>query len=135
MEVNLLDRMLAAYLEKQTPVTMVLQNKTRLSGKIRAYDSYIIILEGPKGDIVYRHSISSVTPIVRAEVQHQPAPRSAQKSTASGMARNAPARVAPQKARPSQKPAAAASNDSSINNGMKDGLLKWMQEQKEAKRA
>jgi RNA chaperone Hfq len=58
MECNLLDRMLNSYLESQMPVTITLQNKIRVSGKIRAFDSYVIVVEGQKREIVYRHAVS-----------------------------------------------------------------------------
>lgn len=131
MEVNLLDRMLSTYLEKQTPVTLVLQNKTRLSGTIRSFDSYIIVLGGQKGELVYRHSISALQPQVQAEVSRRPE----RKNTAPASATSAPPRNTPPKVRPAQKPVLPPTNESSINSSMKDGLLKWMQEQKEAKRA
>jgi len=131
MEVNLLDRMLSTYHEKQTPVTMVLQNKTRLTGTIKSFDSYIIILGGPKGELVYRHSISALQPQIQAEVSRRPE----RKNTTPASATSAPPRNTPPKVRTAQKPVLPPTNESSINSSMKDGLLKWMQEQKEAKRA
>jgi RNA chaperone Hfq len=130
METNLLDRMLSAYQSDQTPVTVTLQNKVRVSGKIRAFDSYVIVVDGQKNEILYRHAVSSLSPLVQEEQKRQPAP-----------ARPAAARTAPrpqknitQKPRPQHQPApSAASGDASLNNSMKDGLLKWMQEQKAAK--
>jgi len=129
METNLLDRMLDTYLTAQTPVTVTLQNKIRVSGKIRMFDSYVVVMEGAKREIVYRHAISSIAPF-QEEQKSQPL-----------LHRPAPAKAAPNRTgkAPSHKPGVAqiqalsASADQSINNGMKEGLLKWMQEQKAAK--
>lgn len=128
METNLLDRMLNEYQSLQTPVTVTLQNKIRVSGKIRAFDSYVIIMEGHKREILYRHAVASLAPHIRDEQQRQAAPiRAAVQKTASRPQKNGA-----HKPRPSAQQAqlAAASAESSINTTMKDGLLKWMQEQK-----
>ncbi len=131
METNLLDRMLNTYQSEQTPVTVTLQNKIRVSGKIRAFDSYVIVMEGQKREILYRHAVSSLTPQVQNEQRPQPA--QARPSTVKPASR--PQKSAAHKQRPSphQTPLSAVATESSINNTMKDGLLKWMQEQKAAK--
>ncbi len=131
METNLLDRMLNSYLSGQTAVTVTLQNKIRITGKIKAFDSYVIIMEGVKREILYRHAISSLAPAHLEDQKRQAVP-----------ARPAPSRVAPRqqkiathKPHPARQPAAlsASGTEPGINNGMKEGLLKWMQEQKAAK--
>lgn len=131
METNLLDRMLNAYLTEQTPVTVTLQNKIRVSGRIKAFDSYVIIMEGLKRDILYRHAISSLAPALQEKQKRKTAP-----------SRTVPAKTAPKpqknaahKPHPAHQQAAlsASAAEPSINNGMKEGLLKWMQEQKAAK--
>ncbi len=131
METNLLDRMLDTYFSRQTAVTVTLQNKIRITGKIKAFDSYVIIVEGLKREIIYRHAISSLAPALMEDQKRQAVP-----------ARPAPSRVAPKqqkiaahKPHPARRPAAlsASGMEQGINNGMKEGLLKWMQEQKAAK--
>lgn len=126
MEVNLLDKMLADYQDRNLVVNIVLQNKVRVSGKIRSFDSYVIILENQKNEIVYRHAISSLSQAVVAvaakSAQQRPAPRP-QKSAA----QSAKSRHPQHPARP------AAQSDASINTGMKDGLLRWMEGQKAPK--
>jgi len=130
METNLLDRMLSTYQNDQTPVTVTLQNKIRVSGKIEAFDSYVIVVNGQKHEILYRHAVSSLSPFVQEEQKRQPAPvRPAAAKTAPRLQKNTA-----QKPRPQHQPALpAATGEASLNNGMKDGLLKWMQEQKAAK--
>lgn len=133
METNLLDRMLNAYLTEQTPVTVTLQNKIRVSGKIKAFDGYVIIMEGPKREILYRHAISTLSPAVQEEKR----PTAQQRPVAGKPAvapHPKPQKSAAGKPRPMhQQPALSASASEPINSSMKDGLLKWMQEQKAAK--
>ena len=89
METNLLDRMLNSYLAGQIPVTITLQNKIRVSGKIRAFDSYVIVMEGQK-----RRSCT-VTP---SRPSDRPAGRgkaSAARGGPAGGRENAPRQTAP----------------------------------------
>ena len=72
METNLLDRMLNTYLTEQTTVAVTLQNRIRVAGKIKAFDSYVIVMDSPKREILYRHAISSLTPMVQEEQKRQP---------------------------------------------------------------
>jgi RNA chaperone Hfq len=130
METNLLDRMLNTYLAAQTPVTVTLQNKIRMSGKIKAFDSYVIVLEGQKREIVYRHAVSCLAPHTPDEQKRSaPVSRPAQAKPAVKPSK-------PPMQKPRQQPPAALSasaGETSINNSMKEGLLRWMQEQKAAK--
>jgi RNA chaperone Hfq len=130
MEANLLDRMLSSYQEAQVPVTVTLQNKIRVSGRIRAFDSYVIIMEGQKREILYRHAIASLSPALQDE-QRRPA----------ASYKPALVRATPKPAKASSKPRTAhpqaamssSAGEQSINSSMKDGLLRWIQEQKAAK--
>jgi RNA chaperone Hfq len=130
METNLLDRMLDQYLTGHTPVTVTLQNKIRVSGRIRAFDSYVIVMEGHKQEILYRHAISCLCPLAQEEHKRQPA---ADRPAMAKTVHSGPAKTASQKTRPAQPQAVSPSTTESLNNNMKDGLLKWMQEQKAAK--
>lgn len=131
METNLLDRMLSAYRSEQTPVTVTLQNKIRVSGRIRAFDSYVIVMEGQKIEILYRHAVSSLAPQVPDEQRRQPVQsRQPMPKPASRQHKSAAHKPRPS---PHQTALSAAPADSGINTTMKDGLLKWMQEQKAAK--
>ncbi len=130
METNLLDRMLNAYLTEQIPITVTLQNKIRVSGKVKAFDSYVIVMEGQKREILYRHAVSSLTLAVQEDKRRQMAP--ARSTPAKTTAR--PQKSMAHKPRPAQNPTplSLSPTEQSINNGMKEGLLKWMQEQKAA---
>jgi RNA chaperone Hfq len=131
METNLLDRMLNAYQSEQTTVTVTLQNKIRVSGKIKAFDSYVIVMEGQKHEILYRHAVSSLAPQAQDEQRRQPA----QNRPPILKPASRPQKNASHKQRPSshQMPLSAAPAETNLSNTMKDGLLKWMQEQKAAK--
>jgi RNA chaperone Hfq len=130
MEINLLDRMLDTYMTAQTAVTLTLQNKVRVSGKIRAFDSYVIVLEGHKREILYRHAISCLSPLVQEEHKRQP---SASRPASGKTAPLRPAKSALTKSVSAHPQAPSPTVTESLNNSMKDGLLKWMQEQKAAK--
>lgn len=137
METNLLDKMLSTYHSQKTAVTIVLQNKARITGRIGTFDSYVIVMENQKHEIIYRHAISSLFPFVPAEqpqarehkvVPARPAPRQAAKT-----ARHAPQAAAKSKPSRPEHAASAAPSESGLNTGMKEGLLRWMQEQKAGK--
>jgi len=127
--------MLGTYMTAQTPVTITLQNKIRVTGIIRIFDSYVIIVEGQKKEIVYRHAVSCLAPQTQVEprrvatVPFRPAVPKTQPRPAAYVAPKprTPRAPAPQVA------LSASADESSLHNSMKDGLLKWMQEQKAAK--
>ncbi len=124
METNLLDRMLNTYLTSQVPITITLQNKVRVSGRIRAFDSYIIMIEGQKREIIYRHAMSSLA-------AEEPKKASAPLSPPRTMQRTP--KTNGHKPKQPQASPSPSSPENSINNSMKEGLLRWMQEQKAAK--
>jgi RNA chaperone Hfq len=131
METNLLDRMLNIYCIEHTPVTVTLQNKIRVSGKIKAFDSYVIVIEGQRREILYRHAISSLAPAIQEEKMRQPIPtRTVPSKTTTRSQKNAA-----QKPHPAQNsaPLFLSTSEQNINNSMKEGLLKWMREQKAAR--
>lgn len=124
METNLLDRVLDTYLAGKVAVTMTLQNKTRISGRIKAFDSYVILMDNQRQDIVYRHAVSSLTKQVRNDQQRQPV-----------VNRTVPAKPKPHPAKEAHKsrpipapPQPQKAPAETINSSMKEGLLKWMQE-------
>ena len=135
METNLLDRMLSSYKTDRSLVTVTLQNKIRITGRIKAFDSYVIVLEGPKGEILYRHAVSSVCPAQEALISPQAPARPAQQTAKPPQPKDTagPARPPARKPRPQQQPTPPATTDQQINNSMQEGLRRWMQEQKAAK--
>ncbi len=130
MEVNLLDRMLDTYCREQTPVAVTLQNKTRIAGVVKAFDSYVILLKAQKQEIVYRHAVSFLTPTERDDRKQAPAPRPAAAAAAPSKAASYPAPTADRPKAKQPARVAAAPGEPGIGNTMKEGLLKWMNEQK-----
>jgi RNA chaperone Hfq len=134
METNLLDRMLSSYMAERSSVTVTLQNKIKVSGKIKAFDSYVIMLEKPKREILYRHAIASITLHLQEEVKYVPA---APKPALTG--RLSPSKTPSRPAKPAaptprpQQPTTPVASEQNVSTSMKDGLLRWMQEQKAAK--
>ncbi len=130
MEANLLDRMLSAYQEARVPVTVTLQNNIRVSGRIRAFDSYVIMMDGLKREILYRHAVASLSLSPQEEQKRQaPSRKPAQVRTTLQPAK---AFLKPRTVHPPATMSTSA-DEQKINNSMKDGLLKWIQEQKAAK--
>jgi RNA chaperone Hfq len=134
METNLLDRMLNDYQAAGIAVTITLQNKIRVSGVIKAFDSYIILIEGQKREIVYRHAMSSLAAGAGDVQKTIPAAAPARVKTTPSPQLKARHDKHDKNKHPQAKPSFTGSNgETSINNSMKEGLLKWMQEQKAAK--
>lgn len=130
METNLLDKMLGSYLKDQVPVTLTLQNKIHVSGKIKAFDSYVIVMDGRKNEIVYRHAVSCLAPSGREE-RTQPVALKTTPIKPASIPAKYPSQSSPKPK--TVKPAprmAAAPSEPGIGNTMKEGLMKWMQEQK-----
>ena len=135
MEVNLLDKMLADYQDRKIAVTIVLQNRARVSGTVRSFDSYVIILENSRSEIVYRHAVSSLSPSpaatvpARAAARPQEQPRQTAKADKRSVARPA-ARPAKQIQPASPPRTASQSAEPSLNTAMQEGLQRWLQGQK-----
>jgi len=130
METNLLDRMLDTYLTGRNSVTVTLRNKIRVSGRIKAFDSYVIIMDGHKQEILYRHAVTCLSPLPQEEHKRRPV---TSRPTPAKPVPPGPAKIAPRQPGHTQPQALSPSATESLNNSMKDGLLKWMQEQKAAK--
>lgn len=131
MEPNLLDRMLETYKTERTNVAITLQNKIRVVGKVSAFDSYVLVLDGTRREIVYRHAIASLAPQEVHEA-HPVQPHKASPSAPRPKARPQEKPRTQQTRAPQPRPEHAA-KDSGINTVMKEELLKWMQGQKAAK--
>jgi len=129
--------MLCSYLAERAPVTVALQNKVRVTGRIKAFDSYVVIMEGAKREILYRHAISSIALQNQVEIKHLPSSLKPAQVTKPALAKMPvkpvkTSRPSPPSPRPHQ-PALPVADDQQITNSMKEGLLRWMQEQKAAK--
>jgi host factor-I protein len=132
MEANLLDKMLASYRDQRTSLTIVLQNKVKLTGTVKAFDNYVIVLASQRTEIIYRHAVSSILPSAAAGPAETPRRRQEQQHPVPRAEKPSGKPAGRQK---QQRPAAKtpAPSEAGLNNGMKEGLLRWMQEQKAAK--
>lgn len=125
-------------------VTFTLQNKVRVTGRIKAFDGYIIIVENSKQEFVYRHAVSCVASAPPQEQRHRHPSASQAPETIEPTRVAKPSLPKPRPSNPKPRPShpqpqpqpqlqPASSDNPSLNNSMKDGLLKWMQEHKAAK--
>lgn len=130
MELNLLDKMLEHYQGEQTSVTITLSNKIQIHGTIKAFDSYVVMMESKRNEILFRHAMSSLAPYAPEEAK-RPSPEKPVPIKSSAKSRKRPPKK-PRQEQPASR-VVAADADQSINSGMKDELMKWMQEQKAAK--
>lgn len=61
-QVNLQDVFLNQVRREKVPVTMYLVNGARLTGMIKGFDSFVILLKQDNQQLVYKHAISTIIP-------------------------------------------------------------------------
>jgi host factor-I protein len=61
-QVNLQDIFLNQMRKEKIPVTMYLVNGARLTGTIKGFDNFVILLKQDSLQLVYKHAISTVIP-------------------------------------------------------------------------
>ncbi len=60
---NLQDMFLNAVRRQGIPVTVYLVNGYQMKGLVKGFDSFTLILsDGSKQDLIYKHAISTITP-------------------------------------------------------------------------
>ncbi|MCI4626195.1 MAG: RNA chaperone Hfq [Candidatus Magnetoovum sp. WYHC-5] len=59
---NLQDTYLNVLRKEKVNVTVYLMNGVRLKGMIKAFDSFVIILQEQKQQLIYKHAVSSIVP-------------------------------------------------------------------------
>lgn len=59
---NIQDQFLNQVRKELTPVKLVLVNGTTLSGLVKGFDSFCIVIENQSQYLVYKHAIASITP-------------------------------------------------------------------------
>lgn len=78
-QVNLQDIFLNQMRKEKIPVTMYLVNGARISGTIKGFDNFVILLKHENQQLVYKHAISTIIPEKpvelpeQAEVKQEPA--------------------------------------------------------------
>ncbi len=61
-QVNLQDLYLNQMRKEKIPVTMYLVNGARLTGTIKGFDNFVILLKQENQQLVYKHAISTIIP-------------------------------------------------------------------------
>jgi host factor-I protein len=61
-QVNLQDIFLNQMRKEKIPVTMYLVNGARLTGTIKGFDNFVILLKQEIQQLVYKHAISTIIP-------------------------------------------------------------------------
>jgi sRNA-binding regulator protein Hfq len=80
MNINALDSALEGFMQGGQEISITLRDSTTVSGKVKSFDAYVILLAGEPGNMVYRHSILKLTeklaeiPIERPKPEHRPRP-------------------------------------------------------------
>ena len=71
MAQNYQDAILSAARRENIPITVYLTSGFQIRGNIRAFDSYVIIVETDgKQQMVYKHAISTVVPLKSISFQN-----------------------------------------------------------------
>jgi host factor-I protein len=71
-QVNLQDIFLNQMRKEKVPVTMYLVNGARLSGTIKGFDNFVILLKQENQQLVYKHAISTIIPEKPVELLEHP---------------------------------------------------------------
>ena len=61
-QVNLQDIFLNQMRKEKIPVTMYLVNGARISGTIKGFDNFVILMKQENQQLVYKHAISTIIP-------------------------------------------------------------------------
>ena len=67
-QVNLQDIFLNQMRKEKIPVTMYLVNGARLTGVIKGFDNFVILLKQENQQLIYKHAISTIIPDKPVEV-------------------------------------------------------------------
>ncbi len=61
-QVNLQDVFLNQMRKEKIPVTMYLVNGARLTGTIKGFDNFVILMKQENQQLVYKHAVSTIIP-------------------------------------------------------------------------
>ena len=71
-QVNLQDIFLNQMRKEKISVTMYLVNGARLTGTIKGFDNFVILLKQENQQLVYKHAISTIIPDKPVELLESP---------------------------------------------------------------
>jgi host factor-I protein len=84
-QVNLQDIFLNQMRKEKIPVTMYLVNGARLTGTIKGFDNFVILMKQENQQLVYKHAISTIIPDKPVElVENTDMKREAEQSAVQG---------------------------------------------------
>ena len=84
-QVNLQDIFLNQMRKEKIPVTMYLVNGARLTGTIKGFDNFVILMKQENQQLVYKHAISTIIPDKPVElVENVDMKREAEQSAVQG---------------------------------------------------
>jgi host factor-I protein len=84
-QANLQDIFLNQMRKEKIPVTMYLVNGARLTGTIKGFDNFVILMKQENQQLVYKHAISTIIPDKPVElVENLETKREAEQSSVSG---------------------------------------------------
>ena len=81
---NIQDAFLNTVRREKTTVVIYLVNGAKLSGRIRSFDKFSILLEaGPQEQLIFKHAISTIsqTRRISGDLRNQPAETNSNNST------------------------------------------------------
>ena len=70
-QVNLQDIFLNQMRKEKIPVTMYLVNGARITGTIKGFDNFVILLKHENQQLVYKHAVSTIIPDKPVELLEQ----------------------------------------------------------------
>jgi host factor-I protein len=74
-QINLQEAFLNQIRRDSVPITMYLVNGVQLKGVVKGFDSFTVVLENDgKQSMVYKHAVSTITPLRPVEWQGEPGP-------------------------------------------------------------
>jgi len=71
-QVNLQDIFLNQMRKEKIPVTMYLVNGARLTGTIKGFDNFVILMKQENQQLVYKHAVSTIIPEKPVELPEAP---------------------------------------------------------------
>lgn len=83
-QVNLQDLFLNQMRKEKIPVTMYLVNGARLTGTIKGFDNFVILMKHESQQLVYKHAISTIIPDRPVEFLEEAEGRKEQEQPAQG---------------------------------------------------
>ena len=83
-QVNLQDLFLNQMRKEKIPVTMYLVNGARLTGTIKGFDNFVILMKHENQQLVYKHAISTIIPERPVELMEGAEGRKEQEAAAQG---------------------------------------------------